>query len=122
MSPEVQIFGTAKCAETRKAQRFFKERRVKIHFVDLAQRPAARGELNRFAQKFGAEALLDREGRRFRDRGLHVAAFGESRILPMLEEDSMLLRTPLVRAGNRFSIGAAEAEWKRWLDEMAAAR
>lgn len=112
---EVQIFGTRKCRDTQKALRFFKERRVKVHMVDLDQRPASPGELRRFVQKFGAEALLDREGARFRNRGLHVAHLPESRIVPMLEEDSLLLRTPLVRAGNRLAIGNSPDDWKEML-------
>jgi arsenate reductase-like glutaredoxin family protein len=111
---DVQIFGTRKCKDTQKAQRFFKERRVKIHFVDLNERAASPGELRRFAQKFGAEALLDREGKHFRERGLHVAHLPESRILPLLADDPLLLRTPLVRFGNQLTLGHAEAEWKEW--------
>jgi arsenate reductase (glutaredoxin) len=113
---EVQIFGTRKCRDTQKAIRFFKERRVKIHFVDLDERPASAGELRRFDQKFGAEALLDRDGKRFRDRGLHVAHISPSRILPLLEEDPKLLRTPLVRSGNRLSVGAAQEAWTQMLE------
>ncbi|MEX2570686.1 MAG: arsenate reductase family protein [Gemmatimonadota bacterium] len=112
---QVQIFGTRKCRDTQKAQRFFKERRVDVHFVDLDQRPASAGELRRFAQKFGAEALIDREGKRYRDRGLHVAHVTDSRILPMLEEDPLLLRTPLVRSGKALSIGNAPDEWAAML-------
>jgi arsenate reductase-like glutaredoxin family protein len=112
---EIQIFGTKKCKDTQKALRFFKERRVKVHFVDLNERAAALGELRRFEQKFGADALLDREGKRFRERGLHVADLPESRILPLLVEDPMLLRTPLVRSGAQLTIGPAEAEWKAWV-------
>jgi len=112
---EVQLFGTKKCKDTQKALRFFKERRIRTHFVDLAVRAASQGELRRFAQKFGTEALLDREGKRFRDRGLHVAHVPESRILSLLEEDPMLLRTPLVRAGNQLAVGWDEAQWKEWV-------
>jgi len=112
---EIQIFGTKKCKDTQKALRFFKERRVKVHFVDLNERAAALGELRRFEQKFGAEALLDREGKRFRERGLHVAHLPESRILPLLVDDPMLLRTPLVRNGAQLTIGPAESEWKGWV-------
>lgn len=111
---EVQIFGTKKCKDTQKALRFFKERRVPVHFVDLTQRAAAAGELRRFEQKFGAEALLDREGKRFRERGLHVAHLPGSRILPLLVDDPGLLVTPLVRNGNQLTIGHAEAVWKEW--------
>jgi arsenate reductase-like glutaredoxin family protein len=108
---EVQIFGTRKCRDTQKAVRFFKERRVKIHMVDLDERPASPGELRRFIQKFGVEALLDREGTRFRNRGLQAAHLPESRIEALLEEDSQLLRTPLVRAGNKLAIGNAPTRW-----------
>ncbi|HET6232499.1 MAG TPA: ArsC/Spx/MgsR family protein [Longimicrobiaceae bacterium] len=111
---EVQIFGTKSCNETKKALRFFKERRIKTHFIDLKERAASAGELRRFAQKFGAAALLDREGKRFRDRGLHVAHLAEPRILPLLEEDPLLLVTPLVRGGNNLTLGWNEAQWKEW--------
>lgn len=111
---EVQVFGTRKCKDTQKALRFFKERRVQVHFVDLTQRAASPGELRRFEQKFGAEALLDRQGKRFRERGLHVAHLPESRIMPMLADDPGLLVTPLVRHGNQLTIGHADKEWKEW--------
>jgi arsenate reductase-like glutaredoxin family protein len=78
---EVQIFGTKKDAGTRKAQRFFAERRVKTHFVDLTQRAASPGELRRFAQKFGTDALVDREGKRFRELGLAQAHLTDARWL-----------------------------------------
>jgi arsenate reductase (glutaredoxin) len=112
---EAQVFGTKKCRGTQKALRFFKERRVKVHFVDLRERAASAGELRRFAQKYGVESLLDREGRRFRDRGLHVAHLPEDRILPLLVDDAELLVTPLVRMGHQLAVGAAEDEWKAWL-------
>ena len=78
---EVQIFGIRKSPETRKALRFFAERRVKTHFVDLQERAASPGELRRFAQKFGVEALVDRGSRRFADLGLGAARLSEERWL-----------------------------------------
>ena len=114
---EVQIFGTKSCNETRKALRFFKERRIRTHFVDLKERAAAAGELKRFAQKFGTEKLLDRQGKRFRERGLHVAHVPEARILPLLEDDPLLLVTPLVRSGNLIDVGWDEAKWREWVKQ-----
>jgi arsenate reductase-like glutaredoxin family protein len=111
---EVQVFGRKKCPETRKALRFFAERRVKVHFADLDLRAASPGELRRFAQKFGVEALLDRDGKRFVERGLGAARYGEEAWLDRLAADPGLLRTPLVRWQARFTIGAAEAEWRSW--------
>jgi len=112
---EVQIFGTKKCPDTRKAQRFFAERRIRTHFVDLQQRAASPGELRRFAQKFGVAALVDRGARRFAALGLGAAHLSDERWLEKLADEPLLLRTPLVRAGNRLAIGAAEDEWKAWL-------
>jgi arsenate reductase (glutaredoxin) len=112
---QVQIFGTKKCAETRKALRFFAERSVQTHFVDLQQRAASPGELRRFAQKFGVAALVDRSSKRFAALGLGAAHLTDERWLDKLADEPMLLRTPLVRATNRLAIGPAEDEWKAWL-------
>jgi arsenate reductase len=109
---EFQVFGTKSCNETKKALRFFKERRIKVHFVDLKERAASAGELKRFGQKFGWEALLDRQGKRFRERGLHAAHVPESRIPALLEDDPMLLVTPLVRSGNELGVGWDEGRWR----------
>ena len=114
---EVQIFGTKGCADTRKALRFFSERRVKTHFVDLKERAASQGELKRFSQKFGADALVDRESKRFQAMGLRQASYGEARWLQILEEEPLLLRTPLVRSGKHLSIGVDEEAWKGWVAE-----
>ena len=112
---EVQIFGTKKSADTRKALRFFAERRVKTHFVDLAERPASRGELNRFAQKFGVSTLIDREARRYAELGLAHARLSDDRWLERLAEEPLLLRMPLTRFAHRLSIGSAEETWREWV-------
>jgi len=112
---EVQIFGIKKSADTRKALRFFSERRVKTHFVDLMERPASLGELRRFAQKFGVSALVDRDSRRFDELGLRYAQLSDDRWLEKLSEEPLLLRLPLVRNANRLVIGADEATWKSWM-------
>ena len=111
---EVQIFGVKKSADTRKAQRFFAERRIRVHFVDLMERAASPGELRRFAQKFGVERLLDRDSRRFAELGLGPARYGDERWLEILADEPLLLRMPLVRSGNLLTVGLAEGEWKTW--------
>ena len=111
---EVQIFGTQKSSDTRKALRFFKERRAKVHFVDLKIRAASKGELTRFAQKFGAEALVDREAKRFKALGLGTAYYSDQKWLEILLEEPLVLRQPLVRWQNRLTVGADEDEWKGW--------
>jgi arsenate reductase (glutaredoxin) len=87
---------------------------VKTHFVDLAQRAASPGELRRFAQKFGTDALVDRDGKRFEALGLAHAHLSDARWLDKLADDPLLLRTPLVRNGNLLTVGEAEATWREW--------
>jgi len=112
----LQIFGFKDCQDTRKAQRFFSERRIAVHFVDLAERPATRGELSRFAQKFGAAALIDRESPRFRTLGLHVSGDSPERLIARALTEPRLLKTPLVRSGNRLTIGPAPDDWRAWVE------
>jgi arsenate reductase-like glutaredoxin family protein len=116
----VQIFGTRKSAPTRAALRFFAERRIKTHFVDVNEKAPSPGELKRFAQKFGAEALLDRASRRFEDLGLGAARLSDERWLDKLCLEPLLLRMPLVRWENRLTVGPAEAEWRAWSAELRA--
>src|SRR3954453_21750114 len=114
---EVQIFGVRKSADTRKALRFFAERRGKTHFVDLIERAASPGELNRFIQKFGVEAFTARPPRRFADLGLGAAQLGPERWRDKLVAEPLLLRIPLVRNGSQLTIGDAEKVWKEWTDQ-----
>jgi len=111
---EVQIFGVRKCADTRKALRFFAERRVKTHFVDLVERAASLGELRRFAQKFGVGALIDSKSQRFAELDLQSARLPDERWLTKLADEPLMLRTPLVRNANQLTIGLAEDEWRSW--------
>jgi arsenate reductase-like glutaredoxin family protein len=113
---EVQIFGVRKSAETRKALRFFAERRVKTHFVDLMERPASKGELRRFVQKFGITAMIDQTSRRYQELGLRHARMSDESWIDKLVEEPLLLRMPLVRSSNKVSIGEDETTWKQWME------
>ena len=113
----VQIFGLAKSQTTRAAERFFKERRVQIHFVDLADKPMSPGEIRRFVDRFTLAGLVNREGKAFADAGLQYMKVSEDELLERISREPRLLRLPLVRSGNRISIGSDEAAWK----EMTAA-
>jgi len=107
---EVQVFGVRKSADTRAALRFFAERRIKVHFVDLNERAPSIGELRRFADKFGLQALVDRDSKRFAELGRPVAT------LERLSLEPLLLRMPLVRNQQQLTIGAAQETWNTWYD------
>jgi arsenate reductase len=114
----VQLFGTKKCPHTRAAERFFKERAVALHAVDLASKGMSLGELRNVAARAGGmEALIDRDGKRYVDKGLKYAAPTGPRIEQMLVDDPLLLRTPIVRSGARATVGFAPAVWQSWIDE-----
>src|SRR5204863_8519100 len=98
----LQIFGTKKCPDTRKTERWFKERRISFHLIDLAQKGPSPGELRKIAAAVGGvEQLIDREGKRYLERGLKYAAPTGPRIEQALLDDPLLLKTPVVRAGDK---------------------
>ena len=111
---EVQIFGLKKNADTRKALRFFSERRIKTHFVDLNERAASLGELQRFAQKFGVGRLIDSDSLAFLDLGLRHARMSDESWLAKLADEPLLLKVPLVRNGVHLTVGLDETTWKAW--------
>jgi arsenate reductase-like glutaredoxin family protein len=111
---DVQIFGVKNDATVRKALRFFKERRIGIHFVDFKERAPSKGELRRFFDRFGVDAMIDRDSKRFKALGLHAAHYGADRWMDIAADEPLVLRMPLVRSGNRLSVGACEDDWKGW--------
>ncbi|HAW89305.1 MAG TPA: hypothetical protein DCX61_01385 [Gemmatimonadetes bacterium] len=111
---DVQIFGVKKDADTRKALRFFKERRIKVHFVDFKTRGPSKGELRRFADKHGVDVLIDRDAKRFQALGLQAAYYGADRWIEIAMDEPLILRLPLVRRGQDVTVGYDDTEWKRW--------
>lgn len=120
-APSVQIFGHDRDQGTRAAQRFFKERRVAIHQVDVTRKPIARAELARFVQRLGARALLDESSKAYRDAGLGYMRLSDAEIVERLLANWALLRLPLVRFGNEVAAGRDEAAWKAWFKAVAGA-
>lgn len=108
----VQIFGLKNSQATRAAERFFKERRVPIQFVDLKQKPMAPGEIRRFIERFGLAGLVDVEGKAYVDAGLKYMKMQDAELLARIERDGGLLKLPLVRSGKLLSIGLDPETWK----------
>jgi arsenate reductase len=113
--PEIQVFGRDDSAATRAALRFFRERRVVVHYVDLGKRRIAPGELQRFTQRLDAGTLLDPTARPYRDAGLAHLALDEAGVVARLLSDPRLLRLPLARHGNAVTVGIDEPTWSAWL-------
>ena len=120
--PDIQVFGVDNDPATRAAQRFFRERRVVVSFVDLRKRPIAPAELRRFVDRLGARALLDETSRAYRDGGLGYLRTDDTEIVERLLADPSLLRLPLVRNGAEVTAGRADPTWTAWLKVADASR
>ena len=89
---------------------------MKVHFVDLKERAASKGELQRFAQKFGVSALIDKDSKRYAELGLGVVRYDDGRWLDTLVDEPLVLHMPLVRCQHKVTIGLAEEEWRSWVE------
>ncbi|MGK9369393.1 arsenate reductase family protein [Melioribacter sp. Ez-97] len=108
----IQIIGTRKCNDTKKAERFFKERGVKFHFKDLNEKGLTKGELDNITRKINLDDLLDKEGRQYKKRNLEYMVYDtEEELL----NDPLLLKTPIVRNGNEVTLGYQPEVWKKWI-------
>lgn len=116
----VQIFGLKNSQTTRAAERFFKERRIAIHFVDLKQKPMSPGEIKRFIDRFGLAKLVDTTGKAYIDAGLKYLKVSEAELLGRIEKSPTLLHLPLIRSGNFLSIGQDEQAWKAMVESPPA--
>ncbi len=108
----IQIFGTKKCRETAKALRFFKERGVKVHNVDLAEKGMSRGELTSVAGSVPYEDLIDKDGKEYNRMNLHYIKHDVEKVLL---ENPLLIKTPVVRNGKSATSGYAPEAWKGWI-------
>jgi arsenate reductase-like glutaredoxin family protein len=108
----LQVFGTRKCPETRKAERFLKERGIAYQFVDLAEKGISPSELRAVAAAAGIKALMDAEGARYKEKGLGYMDYDlEEELL----KDPLLLKTPILRDGKRAAVGFDPALWKAFI-------
>lgn len=107
----IQIFGKSKCFDTKKAQRYFKERRIPFQNIDLLDVGISRGELSSVRQAVGLEALIDPK---HPDAALLTyLAYDEDKVEKLLENPKML-RTPIVRSGKKATVGYCPEVWKDW--------
>jgi len=110
----IQIIGVQSCNDTRKAERFFKERKIQFHFRDLNEKGLAKGELDNITRVIPLEELINREGKQFKKRNMQYMRFD---IEEELLEDPLLLKTPIVRNGKEVTLGYEPDTWKKWIAE-----
>ena len=107
----IQIFGKNKCFDTKKAQRYFKERRVKFQYVDILKYGMSRGELSSVKNAVGLEAMIDKDDE---DYPLVQYLASDEAKLDKLYEEPYLIKTPVVRNGKQATVGYCPEVWKSW--------
>ena len=110
----IQIFGTKKCFDTKKAERYFKERRVKYQMIDLKEKGMSRGELQSVVQAVkGLDNLLDPDAKDTQTLAL-VKYLADADKLDKVFENQQLIKTPVVRNGKQATVGYQPDVWKTW--------
>lgn len=110
----IQIFGTKKSFDTKKAQRYFKERRIKFQFIDLREKEMSKGELQSVMRAVGGlDALIDPKAKD-QDTVALITYLAESQKFEKLLENQQILREPIVRNGKQATVGYEPDTWKAW--------
>ena len=110
----IQIFGTKKCSDTRKAERFFKERGIKFQFVDMKEKGMSKGEFNSVAQvNVGIDNMIDQNSKD-KDTLLMLQYIAEEDKLEKILENPQVIKTPVVRNGKQSTLGYQPEVWKKW--------
>jgi arsenate reductase len=109
----IQIYGNTKCFDTKKAQRYFKERGIKFQFIDILRYPMSRGEYKSVRDAVGMAALIDEKSKDY-ERLFIKYLDGEAAIEEKLLENAGLFKTPVVRNGRKASVGYCPEIWQTW--------
>lgn len=110
----IQIFGTKKSFDTKKAQRYFKERRIKVQFIDLKEKEMSKGELQSVMRAVGGiDAVIDPNAND-QDTVALITYLAESQKFDKLLENQQILREPIVRNGQKATVGYCPDVWKTW--------
>ena len=110
----IQIFGTKKCNDTKKAQRFFKERGIKFQFIDMKEKGMSKGEFNSVAQANGGlDDMINWDGKD-KDLLALIKYIADEDKLDKVLENPQVIKTPVVRNGRQSTIGYRPDVWKTW--------
>ena len=110
----IQIFGTKKCNDTKKAERFFKERGIKFQFVDLKEKGMSKGEFSSVAQANGGIDNMINPDAKDKDTLALIEYIAEGDKMDNILENQQVLKTPIVRNGKQSTIGYQPDVWKKW--------
>ena len=110
----IQIFGTRKCFDTKKAERYFKERGVKYQLIDMKEKGMSKGEFNSVRQAVGGVAAMLDESCKDKELLTLIRYLAEEDKDEKILENQKVIRTPVVRSGRQATIGYQPEVWKNW--------
>ena len=110
----IQIFGTKKCFDSKKAERYFKERGVKYQFIDMKEKGMSRGEFNNVKQAVGGTDMLINTDHKDKDLLALLQYLPDEDKEEKILENPQIIRTPVVRNGKKATIGYCPDVWKEW--------
>ncbi|WP_029319786.1 arsenate reductase family protein [Butyrivibrio sp. AE3004] len=110
----IQIFGTKKCNDTKKAERFFKERGIKFQFVDMKEKGMSKGELTSVASANGGIMNMVNPDAKDKDAVALLQYIADEDKLEKLLENQQIIKTPIVRNGRQSTLGYQPDVWKKW--------
>lgn len=110
----IQIFGTKKCNDTKKAQLFFKERGIKFQFIDLNEKEISKGEFRSVSQAVGGIQNMINEDCKDKDALALVKYIADEDKEEKLLQNQQVIKTPIVRNGKQATVGYAPDAWKGW--------
>ncbi len=113
----IQIFGTKKCFDTKKAERYFKERNIKVQFIDMKEKGMSKGEFTSVMESVGGIDNLINENAKDKNTLTLMKYLMESDREEKLFENQQLLKTPIVRCGKKAAVGYCPEIWEKWLSE-----
>lgn len=110
----IQIFGTTKCFDTKKAQRYFKERGIKVQFIDLKEKGMSKGEFSSVKQAVGALEVMINKNSKDKDTLALISYIAKEDQEEKILENQHVLLTPIVRNGRMATVGYQPDVWKEW--------
>ena len=110
----IQIFGTKKCNDTKKAERFFKERGIKFQFIDMKEKGMSKGELTSVASANGGIMNMIDPNAKDKDTVALIQYIADEDKLEKLLENQQVIKTPVVRNGRQSTLGYQPEVWKKW--------
>ena len=110
----IQIFGTKKCFDTKKAERYFKERRIKYQFIDMKEKGMSKGEFNSVKQAVGGLDKMIDQNCKDKDLLALITYIAEEDKMEKILENQKIIQTPIVRNGKKATVGYQPDTWKTW--------